>query len=422
MNRRITFLCIALALTQISFFEIGLASFTLFHFLAIWTLFVSSVDAFTNKNFSIKVPKYFCTLLFFVLFVNFFYIHAIKFTSFVYTLIILLELIILFNIVPRLNLSDIKRIIKIILLLYFINIFITSLLILFKIFPTGILAKVFQIYIFGGQIRPFGFSSEPSYAALIVVFSLYILFKAYSFSYKKEEIAWYVLAIVSVILTQSSYGYIFLAIVLMYFGIKSNLLLRGISYVRKNGIFRRKDVQIVFTLLIGAMFYIVYYFDFEGNKSIQRLVNILSSVATSDNDVFSTIFNIAKVDSSAGMRLVPLLHLINYFKGADIMHILIGHGAGQATLFYSKLYEQTTLLGFIPSFIYNYGIIGGLIAMFCFIYLFPKQKAILFFLFFLFLFNADFNTQIFLYILFTVMLAKQVENIQFTFHKNSLNE
>ena len=422
MNKRINFLCIALALTQISFFEIGLASFTLFHFLAIWTLCVSSINALRNENYLIKVPKYSGALLLFIILVNVIYIDRIKFTSFVYTLIILLEFIILFNVVPKLNLSDIKKIIKIIILLYFINIAITSVLILFNIFPTGIWARIFQIYIFGGQIRPYGFSSEPSYASLIIVFSLYILFKAYNFSYKREEVAWYLLAIVTVILTQSSYGYMFLAIVLVCFFVKSKLFLRSVNLIQKNRVLQRKDVQVMFAVFAGLIFFVAYSFDIEANKSLQRLFNVLGSAATSDNDVFTTIFNIAKVDSSAGMRLVPLLHLINYFKEVDILHILVGHGAGQATLFYSKLYEQTTLLGFIPAFIYNYGVIGVLIALFCFVSLFPKEKLLLFFLFFLFLFNADFNTQIFLYVLFIIMLAKQVENISMTSFKNSLNE
>src|SRR5690606_15399782 len=70
------------------------------------------------------------------------------------------------------------------------------------------------------------------------------------------------------------------------------------------------------------------------------------------------------------------------------------------------------VLGFIPSFVYNYGLIGALLFLCFFFYMFPKRKLMLVILFLLMLPNADFNTQLFLFILFSVMTAKHIEEIQ----------
>jgi hypothetical protein len=106
------------------------------------------------------------------------------------------------------------------------------------------------------------------------------------------------------------------------------------------------------------------------------------------------------------------MRMFDAFRSDRILHVLFGRGAGQSVIFFTKLYEgDTTLLGFVPSFIYNYGLIGTALFLLFFLALFPRHKFILTVLFVLFMVNADFNTQIFLFVLFCIMAARQIDKL-----------
>ncbi len=403
MNKLTYFLCVSLALTNISFFSIGLAEFTLFHGILLIFIMYSLVQVLRGVPLNTKIPVVLFALLFYISIFNLLFLNGIKVTSFVYSVIIVFELILLDRVSKKLELDDIRKIIKAIIFLYFVATSIEFLLIKFNSTPSGVWSIIFPTYDDGRQIRPMGLSSEPSYAAIILVFSLYLLFKCDNFLYNSNERFWYVLSVFTIIILGSSYGYMLLAVLFFYFIIKSNLHIVVLSTLVK-----RKQGIVVFFLL--ALVLILLLFNLE-SRSFQRLVTIYSILTTSGFDFVKATFNIANIDSSAGMRIVPTLQLINYFSDVNILYVLFGRGAGQATFFYSDLYGQLTLIGFIPAYIYNYGIIGSGFTLFLLLSLFPKKRLLLSILFFLFLFNADFNTQIFVYILFVAMLANKVEKL-----------
>ncbi|MEQ1500529.1 MAG: hypothetical protein ABL917_04140 [Parcubacteria group bacterium] len=259
-----------------------------------------------------------------------------------------------------------------------------------------------------------GLSNEPSYAAIILVFSLYLLFRCDNFLFVRREVFWYSLTVIAVFLSGSSYGYALLTLLLSFFVVKNHFVSFTLKFLLKN-----RGLGLI--LLMVLAFTLILFISNLESKSFQRLVNIVSILAETGADITNGLFHIANTDSSAGMRIVPTLQLIDYFTTTDFVYVLFGKGAGQSTYFYSALWGQLTLVGFIPAFIYNYGIIGTLVSFFCLKSLFPQKSSLLSIMFFLFLFNADFNTQIFVYIMFISMMARQIEKLNIMPQAISLN-
>ncbi|MBX3165005.1 MAG: hypothetical protein KF900_11040 [Bacteroidetes bacterium] len=418
MKKLICLFLVVLSFTNLGFFKIGSAVFTLFHALFPIVLFFLLFIGVAKKRLVIKKPPLYFMSAVYICVINLMYYDSIKHSSFVFSLIILSELLLIYNCVKKLDITDIKWIVKAIILIYFINISITSVLIWTQHYPQGFLSKIFAIYFFDGRIRPFGFSSEPSYAAITIVFSLYLLLKSDNFTYQKSEMKWYVMAMITVLLTGSAYGYLFLALVLIYFLITSGVFIQKLSLIIKSNVLSKRELILVPIIALILIIAALNRADFSKNKSIKRLTTLYTALTTSDEGLSETLKHTAYVDGSASMRITPTLHLIDDFKQSDLKYVLFGRGAGQSVPFFSSKYNVNAgdslviVLGFIPSFVYNYGLIGALLFLCFFFYMFPKRKLMLVILFLLMLPNADFNTQLFLFILFSVMAAKHIEEIQ----------
>jgi len=402
VNRFILFLAVSLSLTNISFFSIGLAEFTIYYALLVLLLGYHLIVEPKSKR--ITVPKSLLILFLYIFFVNLVIAEEYKLSSFVYSIFILCNIAIVYAISNRLELSQIVRIAKWVILLFAISISIGYLLIRFNLSPDGLGLFLFQSYNDGRQIRPMGLSSEPSYSAIILVFTLYLLFKASGFSFKQKDLIWYGASITSVFLTGSSYGYLLLAVLITFVAFKDRWIPKGITCSISNPAI---GIALILVIILLLSFFITSW----NERSLQRLVSIYVVLNEFGVNFWGAFLKIAYIDSSAGMRIVPSLQLIDYYIHASYIPILFGHGAGQATVFYSSLWGQLTLVGFIPSFLYNYGLLGALLAYFCLIPFFPRRRLLLGFMFTLFLFNADLNTQIFVYILFIAMLCKRIDNL-----------
>jgi hypothetical protein len=403
-------LFVTLSFTGVHFFKIGMAEFTIFHLMFVFVIFFKFFIALKTNKIKIKIPSHLLAATVFLSLVNIVYYPNIKTTSFLFSLIIISEIVLIYNYVKFFSVEQIIKIVKIIILVYFINLVISSFFISISYRPTGLLREIFQIYYFAGRIRPYGFANEPSYAAIILTFTLFVLFKSQNFRYQKKEFIWYAMAVISVLITGSSYGYILMGMLLSYFILKSNIIFIQIAAVLRSNIFTKK--QYVVVALVSIAFFVIS-FNFvnpQRNKSIQRIVALYASITSSEKDAFGTIQDIVYVDGSASMRLVPSIMLIKDFSKCSWKYVLFGRGAGRSIGFFSRIYEgNTTVLGFIPAFVYNYGILGTLLFFLFFLALFPKRKFLLMLLFLLFIFNADFNTQIFIYVLFTIMAIKKIE-------------
>jgi hypothetical protein len=404
MNRLTYFLCVSLSLTSIAFFSIGFAEFTLFHGLFVIYAAYLVLTAALNNKVSLKIPSTLIALGIYITMSNLVFAESFKVTSLIYSIVIIIELIVLAKISRGLEMDDIRKIAKGVIFLFFISIAIESLFILVHIKPPGILADLFPIYDYAGQIRPMGLSNEPSYAAITLVFALFVLMRCDQFTFNVKEAYWYLLAVLAIFLSGSTYGYALSALLLAYFVIVGRITGVVLRFLVRNP-------PVAFLVLAALAAVIVMVALNLDNKSFQRLVSIYDIFNQTGFNI-SALLDIAYVDSSAGMRIVPSLQLIEYFSNTDTSVIFFGKGAGQATLFYSELWGQLTQVGFIPAFIYNYGLIGFFVCLFCLRPLFPTKGWLLVTIYFLFLFNADFNTQLFVYVLFTVMLCAQIEKLE----------
>ena len=130
--------------------------------------------------------------------------------------------------------------------------------------------------------------------------------------------------------------------------------------------------------------------------------------------------NLNMVDSSTYMRVAPFFEYIEKINLFDI-HTYIGHGAGTSALYFGYLFDEhidisikgnlysTLNLGFIPSFLYDYGLIGAI-----FILLLVVRKACHKFIsvesiiFLFLLINANLNTQLFWYVWAMLYLLNHV--------------
>jgi len=382
---------------------VGFAEFTLFHALLGIFFGYLIIRSFQGKTMDTKLPATLVVLVLYISVSNLLISETFKVTSYIYSLIIIIELIILAKISRKLELEDVRKIVKAIILLFFISIAVESLLILLHITPVGVWSEIFPIYDFADQIRPMGLSNEPSYAALTLVFALYVLTSCDNFKFNVNEGLWYLLAVIAIFLSRSTYGYALMSLLLVFLAIKGRILSIVLKFLLRN-----PAAGILFSIIILSIsLLILLNLD---NKPFQRLVKIYETLSEVGLNM-SGLLEIAYVDSSAGMRIVPTLQLIEYFSSADLKFILFGNGAGQSTAFYTSLWGQLTQVGFVPAFIYNYGIIGTLVCFFCLKFFFPRKGLLLNILVLLFLFNADLNTQMFVYVLFTVMMANQLEKL-----------
>lgn len=386
---------ITLTMTKVFFFKIGNAPFTLFHVL--FSIYVL-ISIFNVRIRNYKYPKFFITVTVFLLLVNLLNINTVKISSFLYMIISTLMILVLYNLTYEVKIKSIERVIKTIIVLFFVNILIASVLILFRVHIPEILQPVFRIYNDPtGQVRPYAFTNEPSYSAILLVFILFVLFKMYNGDLKKNY-KWYLLTVITILLIRSSYGYLFLGVFIIYVFIV-----------------KMSPKIIIGTFLFLLLFLLSGVSKTFSTKAIIRIVEIGNSILEKGT-LESKLDAIRIVDGSAAMRVFPTFELFNYYKKCDLSEVLFGFGAGKSERFFQDLLDEDRIqLGFFPAFMLNYGVVGVILALIMFWNLFPSdifQKLPMVLLFLLFLFNADYNTQILISILFLVMITKRMEAIE----------
>jgi len=403
LKRSAELLFIVLTFTNVGFYQFNNAKLTLFH-----VLFSYFTAKFLMRNGvkNMKFPGSLILLVVYVTLLNLFNVDAIEMSSFIYFLITSSFIFFLYNFIQRINRESIEKVIKSIIVLFSCNIFIGFALIMINIIPEGFLRSIIGIYIAPtGEIRPHGFVDEPSYAAILLVFVLFVMFRLHNFTITKLNYKWYLVTVISILLTLSSYGYLFLgffilAVIKEYISFKNILL--GI-------------IPLFFVMFSGLI-------NVFKVSALDRL-NVIFDLISDSSSFYKLVDKMKYVDGSAAMRIFPTIELVNYYQKCDIFQILFGFGSGKSEAFFPLILEQIDFinLGFIPAFVYNYGLVGfgiGIVTIYKF---FPVWKFPLLLLFSLFMINADYNTQIFVAILFLVMLVKRIETIDVNIHKREKN-
>lgn len=247
-----------------------------------------------------------------------------------------------------------------------------------------------------GIIRPQGFATEPSYAALVTFFSLVVILFYYNGDLKKS-LPYLILGCGLCAIYQSVYGYLYIGLILMFF---AKMYLHNYTAVRS--VF----VALVFlTIMIG----------YVSLGDTGRLGRILSQVDWGGAGWLNS-FDLA--DGSGFLRIAPTAKIIEEFDWSK-SEAWLGHGAGAARAFFFQAFENRIDpslgktgfdLGFFPAFLYDYGLVGvGLVFLlvyrsFC--------QSIPFFVFVgvcLSLFNMNINTQAFWFMLISLMCLSKIK-------------
>ena len=231
--------------------------------------------------------------------------------------------------------GEFRRLLATVVTLYFIMAAIQ-----FALFPFGIeINQIWESY--DGVARVNSLATEPAYAGIVTI----ITFHSYLLLGRRETDGRYVMSdfikdfkywcFVSfiVVTTQSAYAVVYFAI----------LLLSHVSLKQYFSLF----------LVAATIFTFVSLFEMQ---SVERLKALLTSAYSLD------INEMALAEHSGSIRVAPLIILFEGFRLGSI-YFWIGHGAGYSKELVAREVpgidaEQWQGGGFIPSHIYNYGIIA----------------------------------------------------------------
>lgn len=286
---------------------------------------------------------------------------------------------------------DLERVLKAILLLYFINILIGLCLFLI-IGQQDWWVWMFQMS--GNRLR--GFASEPSYAAFIIITSYY----CYTLVTKDDPIQrrkWLAVTIFSIIASTSAYGYLLFS------------LLLTVSLLKK----LKVDMwKFIFAAIVALCVYVFVLLVFFPNSRLAKLIINIMDVFSSGFSISGLSFALFSADSSAFVRTGPL---INYFFSWQLFsfHGLFGSGAGSASNYFLEPIKfmvagDSLNLGFLPAFSYDFGIIYTIIILSLIkqnIMKLPKFTNLIIFAMFL---NANFSTQLFCFVIVILSLTNKV--------------
>jgi hypothetical protein len=282
------------------------------------------------------------------------------------------------------------RLLKIVIIIYFVNVVVAQALILVSA-PDDFLA-IFTRHTDPLRddvgLRYYGFANEPSYAAFVILGAFVALLKTRDGLVKNDLITYGGMVAYQVIAFRSVYGYVLV----------SALLLRY-AYHRLS----KPTFWIACVLAIAAL----TVFSDELGKG--RFGHLVQTVLTQKLD---SIESLDDVDSSLFMRGAPVVY---YFETADLgdRDTYLGHGPmtheeAYTTLFSAWLEDEGVFQpGFLPGFFYDFGIIGALLVLITLGGLISDHLVSIENLFFgMVLFNANFNTLLFWFVIVVFAAAK----------------
>ena len=354
-----------------------------------WTFLGAGYLLVSNRKFPLTVSQFFFILPIYLGISFLINLGKSELASFVYSLFFLFAYYIFISFFKKkISISDFNFIILITLLAYFTVLVAGQIYVQLGYFRgSHITAGITHdwlgtLYEAGRGFRYYSLSTEPSYAAFIVV----ILFYAYiessqaKFS-KRSNILIAFMLLYMLLFFQSAYGVILLVVLII-----SKTTIRNSILIAVAG-------GIIF--LVAALM---------KQPAAERVFNLVTNVD------FSNLESMASVDYSASFRVLPSYFYIINFDFFDY-HSYLGFGAGQSEDFLIPLLfnvpMDTFQGGFLPQFIYDYGLLFGII-FFIFLKLEVLPKIVSFetFVICLMLTNANFNTQLFWFAITCFALLK----------------
>jgi hypothetical protein len=298
----------------------------------------------------------------------------------------------------RFKLKDFEALLVFLLMAYLVITILGQLYVLFGYFSPiemgrlGVIHGWFGTLQENGVFRYYSLSTEPSYAAIIIVllFSQYMaLTREVSLGYK---FYWVLFSVVyMLIMFNSGYGF----------------LLFGLFLVTK--VWQKRPVYLA---LVGLLLIISIATAIQFRHRISAVDRLLNIYEQFD---YTKIEAISNIDHSASFRVLPFYYYLESVKLTD-PHFFFGHGAGVSDTFLSaQLFpyseeEVKFLGGFLPAYLIDYGITGFLVfALFYHSYI-RNYFSFDFIIVILTITNASFNTQLFWLVMLIVYVKSQVLN------------
>ncbi|SYZ74695.1 membrane hypothetical protein [Candidatus Zixiibacteriota bacterium] len=381
MKYFVAILLIALSWTGTSLFVVGQAEFTLFMSLALFLIPILAGFLLYNNQ---RIKLYGTAAIAAYLLINFtFYSGEAKLSSMVYSLFFIIVFAVMINnrgIMPR---TLFKKCLRFIIITYLVNIVLGQVLTLVAAgdtFMTGIIGRSFDLRV--NEMRYFGFASEPSYAAFILIASFLALYLNSGKDERRSITIYGLIIIYEVWALHSIFGYLLFIILMLTVLMRENL--------------RKVAIGVTVAFLIIIMGYAVMQYNATG-----RFLGLAKGIISGE---IQSIAELGDLDSSTFMRIAPLVTYTDDLSYDDVRAYL-GHGAAASTDYFTDQYyvnlnpdSKFNVLrpAFFPAFLYDYGLVGGLLVLwFMAKALRLKRRLFIAPIIGLLLLNANFNTQLF---------------------------
>jgi hypothetical protein len=328
-------------------------------------------------------------------------IGSAKASSFLYSLFFLFSFWLIYSFFKsETNQNEYADILKKVLIAYFIVLLLGQLYVALGYFSfnfsagSNIVHNSFgTLYEKGeGAFRYYSLSTEPSYAAFIVIVLFYSYLKnspGKPFSNKNIPL-WFML-LYMIYSFRSGYGIILFSLLIVFYLKKTESLLP--------------------MLVFGGVVVLVVVF--LKTNAVERVSTLFSKID------FNNIKSIRDIDYSASFRILPFIY---YVDGIHLLdpHFYFGYGAGTSSDFLIPLLFDTPVDrfdgGFLPQFLYDYGILFIIVLA-----LFFKEDILKSFFSFemivivIMMTNTNFNTQLFWIVLICFALNKHYARKPVTF-------
>jgi hypothetical protein len=301
------------------------------------------------------------------------------------------------------NKRNLIKINKIIIGLYFGNVIVSVLLSKLQI-DNFFTKYIFLFAYYKDSYRYLGFASEPSYLALVITMSILSIFYFHKDISKKNLWTYLALYVVSIILSQTTFGYLCIVLVLAY------IYQKRLLFQQKNNM--QRNILLVICLIM--------FLFLQDNIYLIRLQSALS-IIFEGNSLNDLMIQLNEEDSSAAFRILPTFR---YIQESDISSIKfwIGYGVTGSGIFFSQMFgfEEIHNFGFFPAFLYSFGILGCGFFLF-FIFSTIKNLPFIFKLFLLIsLTNCNISTQMFWFIIIEMFWISKIQ-IQQQFTKQNVD-
>ena len=240
-----------------------------------------------------------------------------------------------------------------------------------------------DLFLFSSNGRIDGWVTESSHFVYIMMFLFVTYFVSFNIGVRQALLLLLVF-LPSIYFSKSAYGYLFLLlsinIVLSHNSEKTNNN-RSVSYLKFASIF------IIFIVV----------FSFESDVSL-RLIDTAVGIYSGDDQV---------MDSSARVRLLPFLTILNMADTFSIGHVIFLHGLGSSGYFIRGIGLNTDE-GHLTSFLYDFGLVGilWLTVLIGYITRGMNNKFLIRFMFVIMMFNMNVGTQVFWFSIFCLAVIR----------------